>query len=216
MLKAVLFDLDGTVGDTLALCVEAFRAAMEPMVGYPLSDGEILGMFGPNDEGTIRNLVHDRWEEGVASYLSYYRKLHVRYPEPFPGVLDLLKLLKGRGLVLGMVTGKGAESCRITLEQYGMDGLFDMVETGSPLGPCKPRGIKAILDRFHLSTDEAVYVGDVSADIDAAREVGVKIIAVAYASTAKPDKLRAKKPDFLCFSVAELETALGKLAVPGH
>ena len=60
MLKAVLFDLDGTIGNTLPLCITAFRESIEPLAGRSLTDEEIVRTFGPSEEGTIAVLLPER------------------------------------------------------------------------------------------------------------------------------------------------------------
>jgi len=52
-----IFDLDGTIGNTLPLCVTAFREALESLAGRPLSDAAIMATFGPSEEGTVMALV---------------------------------------------------------------------------------------------------------------------------------------------------------------
>ena len=59
-IKALIFDLDGTIGDTLPLCIKAFRRSIEPLIGRSVSDAEIIATFGPSEEGTIMALALKR------------------------------------------------------------------------------------------------------------------------------------------------------------
>ncbi|MDO5552553.1 MAG: HAD hydrolase-like protein [Planctomycetia bacterium] len=208
MLKAVILDFDGTIGDTLALCLEAFKSAIEPLAGRTFTEEEIIATFGPSEEGTIAKLVLDQAASGVAGYLREYERLHVKYDKPFPGILELLRTLKKRGLLVALVTGKGRYSCDISLAAYGLTDFFDAVETGSALGPCKPVGLRSVLTRFKLLPQEAVYVGDTTSDVAACQEVGIPVIAAAWASTANPEQLAATKPDRLCRSITQLHDTL--------
>lgn len=201
MLKAVIFDFDGTIADTVPLCIAACRAAFEPLAGRKFSDEEIVATFGPSEEGSVRALIPDHYEAGLAAYLACYKKLHALCPKPFDGIPPLLRRLKSKGLVVGLVTGKGRRSCDISLEAYGLAGAFDAVETGSPDGPCKPKGIAAILNRFGLDGREALYTGDVPSDIAASRQAGVRIASAAWATTADPEALAAHAPDAVCESL---------------
>ena len=70
MLKAVLFDFDGTVGNTLPLCIAAFQKAITPLAGRSFSEREIVATFGPSEEGTIRALIPQFYEQGVEGYLN--------------------------------------------------------------------------------------------------------------------------------------------------
>lgn len=90
MLKAVLFDFDGTVGNTLPLCIAAFQKAITPLAGRSFSEREIVATFGPSEEGSIRALIPQFYEQGVEGYLHYYRELHSMCPAPFPGIPELL------------------------------------------------------------------------------------------------------------------------------
>lgn len=70
-ISAVIFDLDGTLANTLPLCIRAFRASIEPLANRALSDQEIIATFGPSEEGTIMKLAPDHYEQGVADYLAH-------------------------------------------------------------------------------------------------------------------------------------------------
>ena len=136
MLKGVIFDLDGTLGDTLQLCIDSFREAVAPAIGRRLTDEEIVARFGPTEEGMVRALVPERADEYVEGYLRHYEAGHEACPAPFDGIPELLAELKEAGMRLGLVTGKGARSTRITLRRFGLDGAFEIVETGSEGGAC--------------------------------------------------------------------------------
>src|SRR3569833_1791340 len=109
-IKGVIFDLDGTLADTLPLCVQAFRQSIEPLTSRPLTETKIIATFGPSEEGTIMALAPRHYEQGVASYLQYYETLHDMCPEPFEDIRELLSFLKDLGIRVAMVTGKGPHS----------------------------------------------------------------------------------------------------------
>ena len=210
MIKAVIFDLDGTVGNTLPLCIAAFRMAVEPLAGKTLSDEDIIATFGPSEEGTIMKLVPGHYQQGVESYLRHYEELHNMCPLPFEGMRELIQKLKSAGIIVAMVTGKGQKSCEITLNRYDMRHLFDKIETGSPDGQRKKEGIRAVLDSFGLKPSEAVYVGDAPSDIEACHQIEVPIIAAAWAETADPQGLISFNPLRIFYSVPEFSDYLLK------
>ncbi|MER3436921.1 MAG: HAD family hydrolase, partial [Chloroflexota bacterium] len=75
----VLFDLDGTIADTLPLIYEAFDAALTPVLGRRLGDAEVRALFGPPDNAIIRSLVGDEaGEAAIARYLAVYEREHRR------------------------------------------------------------------------------------------------------------------------------------------
>src|SRR4051812_37315015 len=81
-IKGIIFDLDGTLADTLPLCVQAFRQSIEPLTSTPLTDAEIIATFGPSEEGTIMALAPDFYQKGVIDYLHLYETMHHMCPEP--------------------------------------------------------------------------------------------------------------------------------------
>ena len=209
-LRGVIFDLDGTLGDTLPLCIAAFRQAIEPLAARTLTDAEIIATFGPSEEGTIRALAPEHYDAGLADYLRHYEALHDRCPEPFPLVMPLLTNLKERGVRLGLVTGKGAKSAWISLRRFGMADLFEWVEAGDPGGPRKTDGIRQIMAEWALEPSEVVYVGDAPSDVTAARAAGVQVVGAAWAETTDREPLAAEKPDALFSTVEELQRWLAE------
>lgn len=203
--KAVIFDLDGTIADTLPLCIAAFKKSIEPLLGKQVSDEEIIATFGPSEEGTIRQLIPRHEEAGVKSYLAHYEQLHYTCPEPFQGIKELLRTLKNKGIQLAMVTGKGEHSTKISLEQFALTQYFEVLETGSPEGPNKVNGIRAILMRLKADPADCLYVGDAPSDILYCHEVGIPIAAAAWASTTDVTKLLPLKPYKLFESVNDFK-----------
>ena len=209
LLRGLIFDLDGTLGDTLPLCIEAFRRTIEPLSGRSLTDREIMDTFGPSEEGTIRQLIPDHYTAGVRDYLRYYAELHDLCPAPFPGITELLDVLRQRNLRLGMVTGKGEHSTRITLRRFGLTGYFDPVETGRPEGPGKPQGLRRVLAAWpDIAPQELLYLGDAPSDIRACQETGVPVAAVLWANTTEAAELLPLAPTYAFRTVAELRAWL--------
>ena len=202
-IKAVIFDLDGTIADTLPLCIAAFKQSVEPLLGKSISEEEIIATFGPSEEGTIRKLIPGHEDAGVTAYLKYYEALHHTCPAAFAGVRELLDLLKNKGVLLAMVTGKGKHSTRISLKQFGLESYFETLETGSPEGPNKVNGIRTVLEKLGTSKAESLYVGDAPSDVKYCKEIGVPIAAAAWASTADESELKKLEPEYLFTSIAD-------------
>ncbi|MBQ4142851.1 MAG: HAD family hydrolase [Thermoguttaceae bacterium] len=208
-LKAVIFDFDGTLGDTLALCLEAAHRTAEPLLGRKVTDAEILATFGPSEEGAFRKLVPpELYETALEAYIAKCRELLAEYPSLFPGIREILDDLKRSGMILGLVTGRGKRTCDDALKFYGIFDLFDQIEPGIESGPSKPQGLTRILEHFGLSPEEAVYVGDAPSDVTACREVGIPILGAAWASTAETDDISVWNPNAVLHSVAELRAWL--------
>ncbi len=202
----IIFDLDGTLGNTLPLCIAAFREAIEPLAGRGLSDADIIATFGPSEEGTVMALAPERYDEGVAAYLSRYEALHDMCPAPFDGVRDLLQELAERGVRVGLVTGKGLGSAVITLNRFGLD--FADIEAGSPSGPRKADGLRAMAQKWAIKPERALYVGDAVSDVEAAHAAGVQIAGAAWAGTTDAAALAQAEPDELFTTFAAFSSWL--------
>jgi phosphoglycolate phosphatase-like HAD superfamily hydrolase len=193
-LAGAIFDLDGTLVDTLPVCFAAFRRAFERLGGPSHSDDAIRALFGPSEEGMMQRVMPDRWEEAVAAYLQEYERHLPMCAAPFPDVVTALDQLRKRGIPIALVTGKGAASTAMSLRYFGFDGLFDVVESGSPRGVVKAEAIRRIVKRWEASSDLVIYVGDAATDMHAAREARVLPIGAAWASTAAFAELEAAHP----------------------
>jgi phosphoglycolate phosphatase-like HAD superfamily hydrolase len=193
-LKGLIFDLDGTLGDTLPVCFAAFRETFRSYLGRDYDDREIRAMFGPNEEGIFQNLLGERWEEGLRHYLDSYRKAHAQCPEPFTGMRGALDLLRASEVRLAVVTGKGPRSAELSLEALGLTNVFDMVEAGSAQGGVKPRCMSKVVAAWGLDPGNVACLGDAPSDIRSARQIGAVPLGAAWASTADYETLRALEP----------------------
>lgn len=211
-IKAIIFDLDGTLANTLPLCIRAFRQSVEPLVNRNITDAEIIATFGPSEEGTIMALAPDHYDQGVSDYLQLYAEMHGMCAAPFDGIRALLAFIKSKDIRISMVTGKGWKSTEISLNYFDITSYFEIIETGAPGGPRKAEGIQLILDaQPGISKSETIYIGDTPGDIIACRQVGIPVIAAAWAETAEPEKLIELKPDQLFYSIAEFSEWLNSV-----
>jgi phosphoglycolate phosphatase-like HAD superfamily hydrolase len=193
-LRGVIFDLDGTVGDTLPVCFVAFRDVFQAYLNRTYSDTEIRAMFGPTEEGMIQQAVPGRFDEAFTAYLSAYEKAHASCREPFPGMRQALEALERCGVRRAIVTGKGPRSAEISLRVLGLDRSFERVEAGSPEGNVKPKNMRRVIEAWGFEPAAVACVGDAPGDIRAAREIGAIPLAAAWARTADYEALRALGP----------------------
>jgi len=171
-ISALIFDMDGTLGDTLPSILIAMRETFERFTGRTYTDDEIIAMFGPSEEGMIQQRVpSDSYEPALQYYLDRYAELHA--DAPFPGIRDLMSYLKERGIRIAVATGKGPGTAAISMRAYGLDEYIDHLETGSPHGAVKPELIRRVLVNWELPSDQAGYVGDMQSDMADARTAGV-------------------------------------------
>jgi pyrophosphatase PpaX len=192
-IHGIIFDMDGTLGDTFPLIFAAFRAGFKT-VGRVYSDTEITQLFGPTETGIFKKISPDRWQDCQTTYLREYEKFHAEKAYVYPGITDILKFLKQHGVKLGIVTGKSPESAAISLRYFGIADFFHPVESGSETSANKPEGIRKTLAAWKLSPHEVAYLGDAPYDVSAARETGVMSLSAAWGSLTDLPLIAKEKP----------------------
>ncbi len=130
-------------------------------------------------------------------------------PAPFDGMRKLLDSLKARGVVVGLVTGKGSKYCDISLRQFGLSKFFDYVGCGSPHKDVKPLRLMEVLEKFGLAPYEVLYVGDTPSDIIACKQVGIPIASAAWAESADLVRLSEMNPGLVFLSIPDLAKYVG-------
>ena len=171
-MNGLIFDFDGTLAETFPVIFPAFRAALLHETGKIYSDEEISAQFGPSEEGIFQKLLADRWQEGLAIYHAEYRRLHPSLVKLYPGVPELLAWLQNQGLKLAIVTGKGAASLAISVQELGLAGFFDHMESGSPIDGNKVPAITRVVSAWGFDPGTVGYLGDAPSDVRCAREAG--------------------------------------------
>lgn len=207
MIKAIIFDFDGTVADTLPICFYSFNKVFKEFDRINLSDTEIVKMFGPSEVGIIlNNLKSDRKNEAVEKYYEHYTYAHSEHLKESKEILQLLNYLKEQNYLLAIVTGKSFRSLELSLNYLNLNHIFDYIVTADDVTKPKPdnEGIIKVLDKFNISEDEAIFVGDSDADVLAGKKtnmltVGVKWLTYSQAKTftVKPDYYIENTRDFL-------------------
>jgi pyrophosphatase PpaX len=188
LIKGMMFDLDGTLADTMPLCARTFQYIFKKFLGREISEAEIIQMFGPTEEGIIQNTIPDKAEEALACYVEKYREFHSICESPFEGISSMLEFLQKKDMKLAVVTGKGVESARISMEYLELDRFFSLVETGTPNGACKPEAFERVLNRWKLLPEEVGYVGDTPYDMQSARSVGLQPLGAGWAPDSTVQK----------------------------
>lgn len=178
----VAFDLDGTIANTLPLCIKAFRMAVQPHISHTLSEDNIILTFGLNEEGMIRKVIKDEcWKQVLQDFYPIYMKLHrFMCPQPFQGIRELIIQLRQKNVIVALVTGKGTKSCKITLQQFEMESDFDRIITGNAERNTKHEALNELLNVYHLSPSEIVYIGDTVSDIMQCKMVNVVCLSAAW------------------------------------
>ena len=203
--SGLIFDLDGTLADTLPVSYAAFRRTIREAAGMTWTNREIHSRFGPSEEGVLSTLLGDGPSaRAYALFLELYRREHRRCPAPFAGLRELLRELEAAGVRCAVVTGKGADAAAITLERIGLAGSFETVEAGSAGGAVKVECMRRVLDGWKLPLDRVASIGDFPSDVRSARAAGITPVGAAWASTANRAALLEAGADVVFDRVPDL------------
>jgi len=193
-LKAILFDLDGTLVDSAADLRDALNALLAEEGLAPLDLQAVKDMVGDGvarlvERGlTARGAGLDRLPARVARFMELYEPNAARLTRPYPQVAETLESIRKRGLRLAVVTNKPHAATMRILEALDLAGFFDAVVGGDTLSRRKPdpaplRHAMRALDAAPAAT---LMVGDNHHDVAAARAAGVPVAVVAYSYGRRP------------------------------
>lgn len=198
---AILFDLDGTLADSISLIMRCYRHTMLVHLGYePPDELWRRGIGTPLDVQLAAFARTD--SERIAmreTYRAFQHTIHDRLVRPYPGVVDGLAALGRRGLRMAVVTSKGREMAERTMRVCGLDRLFHAVITADDVsrGKPDPEPVLKALDR--LASREArrvLFLGDAPMDVEAGRAAGVRTAAATWGAFSAEALLRAR-PDYV-------------------
>jgi pyrophosphatase PpaX len=182
MLKAVLWDVDGTLVSTKDLYLECYRRALEPYVGQRLTDEEMLALRPHSELQVLRTHAGDAFHDCFAAFQTHYAELHgTLFGGIYDGIAATLSEVRARGLPNGIVTGKSRGSWEITLAQVEL-GDFDVVIADDDVANPKPdpEGILKALAELKVDPSHAIYIGDSPTDIEAAQAAGTAAAAAMW------------------------------------
>lgn len=205
-MKAIIFDFDGTLADTLPLCYRAFQDVFKTYDGKTLSDNEVKAMFGPSETEIIReNLINNNKEDAIELFYKRYAENHQQLVKSNTDINDMLKYLNDEAIKLGIMTGKARRSLDISLKALQMDNRFERVVTGDDVIKPKPHpeGVVKVLSMLNVKSDNALFIGDSDADIEAGIRANVQTAGVQWLPEYQTSEFTAE-PDAVFKTVSDI------------
>jgi pyrophosphatase PpaX len=179
-----LFDLDGTLIDSIALILSSFHHTRRVHFGDRLPDDHYLETLGMPLREAFRRMAPspEAVEAMVQTYLEYNLAHHDQMVVAYPGVVDTIRQLLHRGARLGIVTSKMKAHAERGLRVAGLQGAFEVIVAAEDVvrGKPDPEPVLMALERCGRSADETVFVGDSPHDIHAGNRAHVSTAAAAW------------------------------------
>ncbi|MBC8017341.1 MAG: HAD-IA family hydrolase, partial [Verrucomicrobia bacterium] len=170
-IAAVLFDLDGTLVDSLHDLSDAVNHMLAGFGRPALSPSEVRQLVGKGARNLVQRALAtysaDDIESGLAEFTTY-NTLHIAdNSRLYPGALNLLQQLAAGGIRMAIVSNKQEALSRLILKALEVDGFFDIIAGGDTFDEMKPSPLPlvSVINAFSVSPAEAVMVGDSINDI---------------------------------------------------
>jgi pyrophosphatase PpaX len=206
----VVFDLDGTLIDTIPLIVASHRHAVQTVLGRDLPDEVLRSGIGRPLLDQMAVFDADRAQDLFDSYRVWNHANTAALLGRFDGVDDVLRALAAAGAAIGVATSKSRDAVDLAFSIQPPAVPFDAIVTLEDTGRHKPdpEPVLTAIARLGATPAEAVYVGDAPYDIEAARAAGCGAVGVTW-GVAAADVLRDAGADAVAATPAELAGILG-------
>ena len=207
--KAVLFDMDGTVLDTLADLTNAVNHVLA-LYGMPArSPREVAGFLGNGaarllSEATPEGTTQEQLQEMLRVYQPWYDSHCAILTAPYPGILPLMEALRSAGVRQAVISNKQDSAVRQLAEQH-FPGLLEAAvgESATVRRKPNPDAVLAALRQMDVRPKEAVYIGDTEVDLQTAVNAGLDSAAVGWGFRTQA-QLREAGADRIFQSAEEL------------
>lgn len=205
-LRAVLFDFDGTLVDSYPAITASVNHVRSLHGLPPLSEPEVRRHVGRGAGHLLQNTVPaGSPDENTAAYRAHHPSVLREGTRLMPGAADTLRTLHERGLLLGICSNKPVDFTRELVRYLGIASYLDVILGPEDVPHPKPAPdmLRAGLSRLKVAAEQALYVGDMTVDIQTARAAGVSVWVVPTGSD-EIETLRQAHPDRLLRDLNEL------------
>ncbi len=211
---AVLFDLDGTLIDSIGLLLASVRHAFEGFNGRAPTEQEWVAGIGTPLGKQLREFCQseEQLEAVTLRYRTFQRAAHDRLTSAFPGTLEVLGSLAASGHPMGIVTSKSNEMMNRALE---LTGIAPYMRSTIGCDSCNihkpdPFPVRMALAELGYDPGEAVFVGDSPHDVNAGNGAGVVSIAALWGPFTR-DQLDPASPDHYLDDIAQLPALVARI-----
>jgi pyrophosphatase PpaX len=198
-IHTVLFDLDGTLIDSIQLILASYHHTLAQHGYDPVPDAEWLRGVGTPLRTQLGPWARtpDQMEALVATYRDYNLSHHDRMIRVFPGIPPLVRSLQARGRRMGVVTSKNRDGTRRGLRLAGLEDAFEVLVCADDVAHPKPHPepVERAVAPLDADPGSTLFVGDSIHDLHSGREAGVLTGAVLWGPFARPE-LEPARPDF--------------------
>lgn len=207
--STVLFDLDGTLADTIPLIVASYQHAFRTVLGQEVPEEQARAWIGRPLLPALLEASPEHGHDLDAEYRRWNLAHTADLIRRYDGIPELLEALAAEGTRSAVATSKRRETARLALSGVGIEHLIDVAAALEDTTKHKPdpEPLLHAAAVLQVAPADCVYVGDAVVDMEAARAAGMAAVAVTWGAGERP-ALEAARPDALCTTIGELTAYL--------
>lgn len=208
MIRLCVFDLDGTLCDTIHDVAKSinYGLAQYDLPPHPASDYIQYLSAGSLVRCAIGEVRYTRelLEKVRDAYMAYYGEHMADTTQPFPGIAELVAALNRKGITCGVLTNKRDTNAKKLIGSVFKKGSFRFVVGNSKLYPAKPdpTSLNVLLSAYNVTNEECLFIGDSGIDMKTAKSADVKCVGVSWGY--ERESMQEAAPDFIAGSADEL------------
>lgn len=190
MIKAVIFDLDGTLIDAYQAIEKSLNFTLRSLGYQPVSYDRARRAVGRGDRNFIALFVK---AADVSKGLAIYRKHHhgslQQYSTLKPQTMRVLSALQQQGIKLAVASNRPTKFSHVLIRHLDLEKYFDLIVCADKKHELKPEPylLKKVLKQFKIKPAAALYVGDMVYDIAAGKNAGIKVVAILGGSGSRKE-----------------------------
>lgn len=206
-MKACIFDLDGTLTDTLESLAHSVQLTLEEMNLPPITREQCRQFVGNGARVLMEKSLKaagdaeaSRLEEGMEVYRRIFDENCTYHVTPYPDMTDVLTELKRKGIRLAVLSNKPHRQTLKVVEEIFGTGLFDYAagQRESVRRKPDPDGVIRIMEALGVQKEECLYVGDSEVDIRTGKNAGVRTVGVAWGFRTREELEEAEAETIIC------------------
>ena len=207
--NSVVFDLDGTLLDTLGDLRDSVNFALEKN-GLPNRTTEEIRSFVGNgirlliERSVPKNASIEIIDKCFSEFKEYYKEHSAILTKPYDGIIDLMKELKSKGIKIAVVSNKADFAVKTLMEDY-FKGLYDCAygeRVGVPRKPA-PDSVFGAISEMGAEIENTVYIGDSEVDVETSKNANLPCIAVTWGFRDK-EVLESLNPEYIVDSPSDI------------
>lgn len=210
-LTTILFDLDGTLIDSVRLILDSYHHTLASHGQDPRADDFWLAGLGTPLRVQFRHWAEnpEQLEAMIGTYREYNLAHHDARVTAYPGVVEVVRAIRAAGFRTGLVTSKNKPGALRGLRLVGLEDAMELVIGADDVVNPKPHAepIEVALRQLGEPVERALYVGDSIHDMESGRAAGVKTAAVLWGPFGR-EHLEAATPDYWLETPGDLRTLL--------